>query len=925
MKNLKKVLSLVFILTGLCSHAYSASDFDVSRALIIDNKNAVKFTSIINNWDGTVEVNWHPEGGYKLIRKNMETGEQTGWSAYGKSFTDSFELSQLQTGYKYYLLNTSDTSIDDAIAVSEEIIPEIIVVLVRGYDAKPVGDAINPNYWNSDSSEQNKGLVPSVKGWFESKKITCWDSSSDLNGTKGIQWNANKLADYLSDKLASDERYNDAKFFLFGHSMGGLHSRQFANNNPDRVLKIFCAQTPHTGSPAAFLYAFWPKNEATKDLTTERLKVFNDAVVLDIPIYSTYSTDYVEAMDSVSLKTGAGMLLAGGWLNHSIYSDGIVPVNSAKGTLYEKIIFEKEKVKIAVKFDSSLDHSSCYRHERVLNKVIEWLGYSSVESLAAGKLSFDEGPTEQADPQYFVAGFNGAFDSATPVQETVLLSGSNKCTFQAYGTDATASYTCSLIDPLGRTITSTTSDPNISYVYEDGYMIYSINEPQPGYWQVDLATTTANEQQYGISVFEDSYVSFSITPEKQWISTGQTLLLTAEVVDNIGAVTGASVTAVVTLPNETTQNITLYDDGTNGDLDSGDGTYSCNFTSTALTGAYSVEASATGAAAAGDFERSSFTSFSISEATIAFDGNILDQGIDSNDNGYYEVLRFNVPVTVNSAGDFRLTANLVDAASETIDIVNSGRLTLAADANNISVEVPASEIVDHGADGPYTLIGIEITDPNSGITIADTADYTSAAYTVMQFEPKDTDGDGLSDILEQSIGTLINKADSDEDGATDFEEVALDNDANSYDSLNDANPLVVDTDSDTMTDGYEIAYGLNPLVDDSLGDLDGDGLDNKYEYDNHLRADRIDTDDDGRNDKWEIDNGYDPLVYEQHDKVIADINLDAVVDVLDVANMAKQWLSQPTAPGADIAPGDGDEFVDMLDFATLAENWDTGL
>lgn len=65
----------------------------------------------------------------------------------------------------------------------------------------------------------------------------------------------------------------------------------------------------------------------------------------------------------------------------------------------------------------------------------------------------------------------------------------------------------------------------------------------------------------------------------------------------------------------------------------------------------------------------------------------------------------------------------------------------------------------------------------------------------------DTDGDGLSDQEEKSLGTDAAKQDTDEDSLTDYEEVVLWK----------TNPLLPDTDGDTFLDGTEVKNGFNPL------------------------------------------------------------------------------------------------------------------
>ena len=115
----------------------------------------------------------------------------------------------------------------------------------------------------------------------------------------------------------------------------------------------------------------------------------------------------------------------------------------------------------------------------------------------------------------------------------------------------------------------------------------------------------------------------------------------------------------------------------------------------------------------------------------------------------------------------------------------------------------------------------------------------------------DTDGDGLSDALEVANGTDIGKADSDGDGLTDKQEVD-----SGY------NPLDPDMDRDGMPDGWEVSHGLNPRSaagdDGADGDPDHDGLSNIDEYLNDTDPHAADTDGDGVSDRIEVEREADP-------------------------------------------------------------------
>ena len=81
-------------------------------------------------------------------------------------------------------------------------------------------------------------------------------------------------------------------------------------------------------------------------------------------------------------------------------------------------------------------------------------------------------------------------------------------------------------------------------------------------------------------------------------------------------------------------------------------------------------------------------------------------------------------------------------------------------------------------------------------------------------ERADSDRDGLTNKIEESLGTDSNNADSDADGLSDGLEV------NTYNT----DPLVADSDGDGLSDGAEVnTYKTQPLVKDTDGDSVDDG------------------------------------------------------------------------------------------------------
>lgn len=99
---------------------------------------------------------------------------------------------------------------------------------------------------------------------------------------------------------------------------------------------------------------------------------------------------------------------------------------------------------------------------------------------------------------------------------------------------------------------------------------------------------------------------------------------------------------------------------------------------------------------------------------------------------------------------------------------------------------------------------------NSSTATADIA-VTENFATQTAIAGADDDGDGLTNLLEATLGTFPELIDTDEDGLNDGQEIRIWN----------TDPLNRDTDNDTLSDGDEVnIYGTSPTNEDT----DGDGI-----------------------------------------------------------------------------------------------------
>ena len=149
----------------------------------------------------------------------------------------------------------------------------------------------------------------------------------------------------------------------------------------------------------------------------------------------------------------------------------------------------------------------------------------------------------------------------------------------------------------------------------------------------------------------------------------------------------------------------------------------------------------------------------------------------------------------SSLGDWKLT--VTDFFELDTGSLNSWGVTLSS-------VTPGDEVSNQGTSSPITLTGMQNDEAYSCEITAFAGSDPSETVAMGQVTPSasppvDSDGDGLTDEEEVTLGTDPNNADTDGDSLTDGTEVTLGTD-----------PTLSDTDGDGFIDSEEVEEGTSP-------------------------------------------------------------------------------------------------------------------
>lgn len=340
-------------------------------------------------------------------------------------------------------------------------------------------------------------------------------------------------------------------------------------------------------------------------------------------------------------------------------------------------------------------------------------------------------PTEQSTPTESTPINYGTIMTGQTISHQAMID-MGTALFSAQWTDGTVEM--SLINPSGQVIDPVYAavHPNeVSYASNPGYAIYNFTSAPAGTWQIRLRAIdvpTTGSQTMTFALFESSQ-TLSAGVDASWYRPGATAVFTVALSPTPQS---ASVVATVLLADSSSTSLNLSH--------LGGGQYRGSYSVPATLGYAEVRFRATGVNSSGvAFDQGASQAFQIAPNTVALRGSYSDTPEPRWPGAtIYQALNVSVGVNVNTTGSYGLSAELVDAAGNTVAHTNV-ITDLSSGARTLTLRFDGADIYESQRDGPYRLTNLLLTDHNGATLVVQEAQnvYTTAPYHYRDFRVGD--------------------------------------------------------------------------------------------------------------------------------------------------------------------------------------------
>lgn len=562
-----------------------------------------------------------------------------------------------------------------------------------------------------------------------------------------IQSNSALIASKVSTMRS---QYGVDRINIVSHSKGGLDSRDYINTHDD-IEQLIMISTPNAGTPVAdfiqgliilagvpgvILEAF--QGPAAAQLTTYYMNAYN------LFVRENRKTRYIALAGNYDPNGGFLGLGPDGAVYLSGEDDEWVQVSSVHSLGYTD-----NRTFTTFQPDKLSTHTEIKKSQDVYNDLFVNLNQFG---LSVSSEDSDIGPivllshSSFSQPQRTASTIDLILPGEVKTHD-LTIGHASQAFFQCVWGTGTLGFV--LIDPAGNRIDPPAAPIGDSVEFQfteilEGIKIKSysvLQDPSPGKWTLEIsgADVAIGGEHYAVGAFlNGSNVLFEAITDQEFYRNNDPVEVTASLERNSTPITAASVSARLMLPDNSIESIELFDDGTHGDLGANDGLYTNSFTNTSQSGLYRVlvTASQTGAEA---FSRENALLVSVSSSRSEFDGAFGDVGSDTDGDGLFNELIFEIGVNVTEDGEYGVTGVLVDnignhiGAATAIETFGIGSQTLALSFDGFSIFANA-------VDGPYTLEEltlVEKTFENSTIVDFLVLAHTTLPYSFRDFQKPD--------------------------------------------------------------------------------------------------------------------------------------------------------------------------------------------
>jgi uncharacterized repeat protein (TIGR01451 family) len=627
----------------------------------------------------------------------------------------------------------------------------------------------------SDGASWNK---PSFS-WVNKLNSLGIPNSNRLNmgNLDSIQNNASKIAGEVAN---ARRRWGVDKVDLVCHSKGGLDARHFVENN-DSVERVIQIGTPNGGTrladvaqgiavyfggiPALLFSAF--AAPAGVQLTRPYMGIYNLTHGPNPKVkYTALAGDYDPDCFFLNIfcrPVDRLLLLISGKPG-----DTIVPVSSVHTLGYtENRRFRSSGSNGEAKHTQLNGSSAVYNSVRDRVEVFGTNALASADEeetpslvrTAAAAATIHQGEVQrQTIP----------IDQATPTFFSLMYPSGN--------------LDLALISPSGERFDAATVAGRTDVSHDEGDIeggileVYNFSAPETGVWTVEVSAPTVTEPSgqvaYAVSGWlENPAITFAGAVEQPNIHAGETLRFFGTVNQGAAPLTGATVIARVALPDNTLRDVSLRDDGADGDAVTNDGIYTGALSDTTQPGTYRIafNASQSTGPQGPAFSREDFTVATVSRSSSTISGPFQDFGLDTNGDGLFNQLVVQVGVNATVAGNYRVLGVLTDSAGNTHNA--SVLMNLNAGQQTVPLLFDGESIFQNRVDGPYRLSSVRLVEEDdlNILPVDERVDvHETAAYSFRQFQHAaisltgngsatgiDTDGNGLFNLLEVGVEVEI--------------------------------------------------------------------------------------------------------------------------------------------------------------------------